>query len=314
MKPSDQENITLVDWIMAPGDTHLKEASAVASKATRTHIKEDSFQRAIIPYEDITNGDLDYNGEGEICGKWFEIEADTRGAKIVPYNSSPITVSYRAEKYLVVISQMITPEYVKNVNELRGYRTDVRGTIQDSMMRDLHTCEDTFLINTVDRTVGSEVDLSNNGWTIETQNVDLEAGFTRSSVSRIKSFMTDRGLPNYVNLLNERTANEYLTWHHDEVGGPLAQEILTKGLKAHEQFEFFNQKWIATIKNKLVPNGVVYTFTHPDFLGHACRLEDIKVTMKKDYDILHMRADQQVGMTFGVSRGLQKSRFSLMRK
>ena len=297
----------LCDWILADGDSQLKEASASASKATRTHIKEESFQRAIIPYEDIQNSDLDYNGEGEILGKWYELEADTRGARIVPYNSSPITVSYRAEKYVVIISQMITEEYVKNVNELRGYKTDVRAAIQDSAMRDLHTCEDTFMINTVDRAVGSVVNISANGWTLESQHVALEAGFTRLSIARMQSFLTDRGLPQYVNLCNLRTANEFLRWHHDEVGGSKAQEILDKGLKAHEKFGFFATNWIATIKNTLVTNGTIYQFTHPDYLGHACRLEDIKVTIKKDWDIIRMRADQQVGLTFGVSRGLQKN-------
>lgn len=307
-----EENIQLTDWLRG-NDEQVKSAAAAATKATRTTIKEESFQPVIMPFMDVTNDDLDYNSDSEISGKWFELEADTRGARIVPYNTSPITVNYRAEKYLVIISQMITPEYAKNVNELRGYKTDVQAMIQDSMLRDLHTMQDTFLINTVDRTVGERVLLGSPGWTTESQHVEIDAGFNRDSVSRIDSFMVERTLPDHLHLCNARTLKEYLAWKHDEVGGPDAQGVLRKGFKYHEKLEFFGANWVPTIKRTLVTNGTIYTFTHPDYLGKACMLEDIKVTIKKDWDIIRMRADQQTGLTFSVSRGLQKTVLTGMR-
>jgi hypothetical protein len=155
------------------------------------------------------------------------------------------------------------------------------------------------------------VEVDGVGYTAETQWVDMNTGFTRDGLKRAQSFLTDRRLPIGVFLLNQRTANEFLGFQREEIGGDLAQEIFKKGLKAMERFEVFNTPYIATIKNDLVPNGTVYQFTTKEFLGNALMLEDITVTIKKEYDIIRMRAQEQVGFTFGNTRGLQRADFDL---
>jgi hypothetical protein len=203
-----------------------------------------------------------------------------------------------------------TEEATKNINHLRTYKTDLRQIVNDNMLRDIHTQEDVAFIVTVDRTVGAsatEVDAAG----AETQWVSFDGGITRDNLKRAQSFLTDRRLPIGVFLINQRTANEFLGWTRDEIGGDLAQDIFRKGLKAMERFEVFNTPYIATIKNDLVPNGRMYQFTTKEFLGNALMLEDITVTIKKEYDIIRMRAQEQVGFTFGNTRGLQRVDFTL---
>lgn len=298
------------DVLNAPSGEVVKVASAATTKATRTQVREEGFQRAVIPYDEITNEDLDYFGDSELPGVWFELEPDSPPARSVPYNSTPNTFAYRAEKYIVLISTITTEEATKNVNELRTYKTDLRQIVNDNMLRDIHTEEDVCFISTTDRTVGSQVLLSS-APSIEAQNVHLEGSFNRQNLKRAHSFLTDRRLPVGVFLINQRTANELLGWHHDEIGGTMAQEILKRGLKALERFEIFGIPYIATIKNDLVLNGYMYQFTEKQFLGNALMLEDIKVTIKREYDIIRMRAQEQVGFTFGNTRGLQKLQFSI---
>lgn len=302
----------LIDEILSSPDGVVKTASAATSKATRTQIREEGFQRAILPFDKITNEDLDYSGEDEISGVWFELEPDSPPARTVPYNATPNTFIYRAEKYIVLISMITTEEATKNINHLRAYKTDLRQIVNDNMLRDIHTQEDVAFIVTVDRTCGSagiQADDTGNGWNNETQWALMNAGVTRDSLKRVQSFLTDRRLPIGVFLVNQRTANEFLGWKREEIGGDLAQDIFKKGLKAMEKFEVFNTPYIATIKNDLVPNGVMYQFTTKEFLGNALMLEDITVTIKKEYDIIRMRAQEQVGFTFGNTRGLQKVEF-----
>jgi hypothetical protein len=203
-----------------------------------------------------------------------------------------------------------TEEATKNINHLRTYKTDIRQVVNDNMLRDIHTEEDTSFIVTVDRLVGNPVALSNLA-SIETQNVDMEGAVSRVNLKRAQSFLTDRRLPIGVFLINQRTANEFLGWHRDEVGGDLAADLLQNGLKAMERFEMFKTPYIATIKNDLVPNGYMYQFTTKEFLGNALMLEDITVTIKKEYDIIRMRAQEQVGFTIGNTRGLQKLKFAI---
>jgi hypothetical protein len=302
----------LIDEILSSPDGVVKTASAATSKATRTQIREEGFQRAILPFDKITNDDLDYSGDDEISGVWFELEPDSPPARTVPYNSTPNTFIYRAEKYIVLISMITTEEATKNINHLRTYKTDLRQIVNDNMLRDIHTQEDVAFIVTVDRTVGASViEVDAAGYTAETQWVRFDGGITRDNLKRAQSFLTDRRLPIGVFLINQRTANEFLGWTRDEIGGDLAQDIFRKGLKAMETFEVFNTPYIATIKNDLVPNGRMYQFTTKEFLGNALMLEDITVTIKKEYDIIRMRAQEQVGFTFGNTRGLQRVDFTL---
>lgn len=300
----------LIDEILNAPDGVVKTASAATSKATRTQIREEGFQRAILPFDKITNEDLDYSGDDELSGVWFELEPDSPPARTVPYNTTPNTFVYRAEKYIVLISMITTEEATKNVNHLRTYKTDLRQIVNDNMLRDVHTQEDTAFIVTIDRTIeASPVALASAN--VETQHITMGGGITRDNIKRAQSFLSDRRLPIGVFLINQRTANEFLGWKRDEAGGDLSMDFVMKGLNALEKFEIFKVPYIATIKNDLVPNGVMYQFTTKDFLGNALMLEDITVTIKKEYDIIRMRAQEQVGFTFGNTRGLQKLRFTI---
>ena len=297
----------LIDEILAAPDGVVKTASAATSKATRTQIREEGFQRAILPFDKITNDELDYSGDDEISGVWFELEPDSPPARTVPYNSTPNTFVYRAEKYIVLISMITTEEATKNINHLRTYKTDLRQIVNDNMLRDIHTQEDVALIVTFDRSVGaSSVAVGSAG--VEDQWVSMTGGITRDNLKRAQSFLTDRRLPIGVFLINQRTANEFLglNFTRDKIGGDLAQDLFKKGLKAMEKLEVFGTPYIATIKSDLVPNGRMYQFTTKEFLGNALMLEDITVTIKKEYDIIRMRAQEQVGFTFGNTRGLQR--------
>jgi hypothetical protein len=87
--------------------------------------------------------------------------------------------------------------------------------------------------------------------------------------------------------------------------------LARRGLKALETFEMFGIPFVSTIKNNLIANGVMYQFAPKDFLGNALMLEDITVTIKKEYDIIRMRAQEQVGLTFGNTLGLQKLNYTM---
>jgi hypothetical protein len=296
----------LIDEVLHHEDGVVKRASAATSKVTRTQIREESFSRAVLPYDPITNADLDYFGDSELPGVWFELEPDSPPARVLPYNSTPITFNYRAEKYIVLLSIVSTEEATKNVNELRTYKTDLRQMVTDNLLRDIHTQEDHVFTAEVDRTIGSSVAYAS-ATSIENQHVVMtDATLTRTNLKRAVSYLTDRQLPVGVFLVNQRTWNEFLGWKRNEAGGDVSQDMVLKGMKALERSSLFGIPFIITIKNDLILNGAMYQFTTQEFLGNALMLEDIQVTIKKEYDIIRLRAQEQVGRTFGNTRGLQK--------
>jgi hypothetical protein len=306
----------LIDDILDSDDGVVKKASAATSKATRTQVREEGFQRAIISFDTITNDELDYFGDSELPGVWFELEPDSPPARMIPYNDTPNTFAYRAEKYVVLITVVTTEEATKNINHLRTYKTDIRQIVNDNMLRDIHTAEDTAFIAEVDRIVGTGAGTAYG--TVEAaapgayQNVNMgTATFSRQGMKRAASYLIERQLPVGVFLVNQRTANEFLGWGREEWGGDMAQDVARKGLKALEKFEMFNIPFISTIKNGLIANGVMYQFAPKEFLGNALMLEDITVTIKKEYDIIRMRAQEQVGLTIGNTLGLQKLNYTM---
>lgn len=304
-------NRELIDDILTSDVGIVKKASVATEKATRTQIREEGFQRAILPFEDITNADLDYSGDSELSGVWFELEPDSPAARSIPYDASPNTAFYRAEKYVVFLSIITSEELTKNINELRTYKTDVRQIVNDNVLRDMHTAEDAAFHAEIDRLVGPTPLLINNGgYTRESQNVQMGQAITRMSYKRAKSFLPDRRIPNGVWLMNQRTAQEFIGWKRDEMGGDKAQDLILDGLSSLESFKMIGVPHIATIKNDMILNGYVYQFAPKDFMGHALRLQDIEVTIKKEYDIVRMRAQEQVGLSIGNTRSVQKVYFN----
>ena len=304
----------LIDDVLSSDDGVVKKASTATSKATRTQIREEGFQRAILSFDMITNEDLDYFGDSELPGVWYELEPDSPPARVIPYNDTPNSFSYRAEKYVVLLSVITTEEATKNINQLRTYKTDLRQIVNDNMLRDIHTAEDTSFLTEIDRIVGGATPYA----TVEGaspgayQNVTMtSATFSRKGLKRAVSYLIERQLPIGVVLVNQRTANEFLGWERLEMGGDLSQDIARKGLKALEKFEMFGVPFVSTIKNGLVANGVMYQFAPKEFLGNALMLEDITVTIKKEYDIIRMRAQEQVGLTIGNTLGVQKLTYTM---
>lgn len=303
-------NRELIDDILTSDVGIVKKASVATEKATRTQIREEGFQRAILPFEDITNADLDYSGDSELSGVWFELEPDSPAARSIPYDATPNTAFYRAEKYVVFLSIITSEELTKNINELRTYKTDVRQIVNDNVLRDMHTAEDVAFISEIDRLVGSQLLLSDGGYTREVQNTSMGQAITRKSYKRAKSFLPDRKIPNGIWLMNQRTAQEFIGWDRNEMGGDKAQELVLDGLTALESFKMVGVPHIASIKNELVLNGFVYQFAPKDYMGHALRLQDIEVTIKKENDIIRMRAQEQVGLSIGNTRSVQKVYFT----
>lgn len=325
-------NKELIDEIInAPVGDVVKSASITASKATRTSVREAAFSDPILPLDPITDSELDYSPDDHLPILWCELEPDSPPAKIIPYDATPNTWLYSATSYAVIISTLSTDEATKNVNELRGYKTDVRKMVEDNLVRDLDTAKDHDFMVSVSRALpsslkdtakpgGASGNYTTNGMpyssTLDpeahsTQWVDMGATINRVSLARASAFFIERKLPLGVCLINQRTATELLTWGRNQVGGDKAEALLMKGLSALDKFEVVNMPFISTIKRELVPNGTMFQFTTAEFLGKGLMLEDVAVTIKREYNYIRFRAQMQIGRTFGNTRGIQRLDFQL---
>lgn len=298
-------NQQLCDALAAHGDGILKEASEAATKMTRRKLREDAFSPAIIPHEDITNSDLDRFLDREDPGMICEMEPDSMGAKTISFDDTPDTAPYYGDKYLLVFYSNTTPEFTKDVNFLRTYRMDLREVITDNALRDLSRQKDHKFMAGVNKIVGSVAGAPSPLTGLQ-QNVRYAGRLNRNNWVSSTLLLGDHDLLNGVFLCNRRTFAELRRWGRNEMGGDFSQELNKKGSRAFETAEFSDIKFIVTMKSDLVPNGAIYEFTEPNYLGRAGVLQKPTMYVKKDKDILRFSCKEILGVSIANMAGVVK--------
>jgi len=291
----EQFNSKLWDQISSAGDGMLKTASASSTNWVKRELRESAFAPLIIEFENITDDDLTKLPESELPVVIGEIEPETQGgAMTISFNDGPESTIFRGENFVIYFSKNTTPEFTKNINELRTWKYDLRGIVTDNAIKDLGTVRDGRLIKTVDKIVGSVGSVGEAG---VAQNYQFAGGWTRANYKNIFRLITKRRLNNGTFLMNRDTAVEFLGWGRDQIGGDLAEKLLTDGLGALTQSKFMGVNHIFTMKSELVPDDVIYQFAEPGHLGRACVMQEPTMYVKKERDILRFSAEEIVGCT-----------------
>ncbi len=287
-------NEELVTALNEAPEGNCKNASALSGSVIRRRIRENGFQRRILPFKDVKQSDLTTSLTSELPHIVEEMESDQAGAASVNFNDTPDTAFFRGEKFAIYFHLIITPEFTKNVFELMTYKSDVKEITTANMLKDIHTREDTYFTKMVDRIIGTTSGVGASGYQ---QNFEILGRITRDAYVEQLNHLEDRDLNNGVFVMNRRTAKEFLKWGRDEVGGDQAQDLLNDGLEALTSFTFFKIPHVATIKRTLIPDQAVYKFAEPGYLGRAYCLQDITTFVKKEKNVLRMYAQECIGVT-----------------
>lgn len=298
----------LVEAICNSGDGALEKVAAAASHTTRRRMREDSITPAIIPFEEINNSMLDRAVDREDPFMICEMEPNQFGAKSMNFNDTGDTAPFYLDKYLLNFSSNTTPEWTKDINLLRTYRSDVREMITDNSLRDLSRMKDHAFMKLVNDIVGSRHGVASQE-TGEIQNVMLPGRLTRQNWVNCIKYLNQRALLNGVFLCNFITFTEFQRWTRDEMGGDMSQELILKGNGAFQKASFGGIDFIVTLMTDLVPNGVIYQFTKPNYLGRAGVLEAPKMYVRKDKNIIRFSCRETLGCTIANMGGVQKVTF-----
>jgi hypothetical protein len=247
----------ILDRIIESPDGEIKQASAAGSQMIRRRIREDGFTRRIIPPQTVTNDDLDRVVEHDRPVMIEDMEPASRGAKSIPFGDAADTQFYYGNKYICVFNPITTPEFTKDINELRTYRMDLRQVITDNALKDVQTEEDGKFIAMCDRIVGTE-NTADGASGLQQNTAPATTAMTRDNYVQVLSLIEDQYLNNGVILMNRKTAKNFLKFDRSEIGGDLAQSLFTDGLSALQEAKIFGIKHLFTIKRDLVPDGVLY--------------------------------------------------------
>jgi hypothetical protein len=319
-------NREIIDAITNADEGQIKSAAAAGSNMIRRRIREDGFARNIIAPKTVTNDMLDRVAEHDRPVMIEDMEPDSKGAKSIPFGDSADTEFYYGTKYVCVFNAITTPEFTKDINELRTYRMDLRKVITDNALRDIQTEEDTRFIELVNSCCGTgsntpsatggtvNVDGSEDGAAGFQQTYNYTkatgGGFDRKTYIPSLSSLENHNLNNGVNLMNRYTAKHFLKMERGEAGGDLSQELFLSGLKALQEATVFGVRHLFTIKGDLVPNDNMYSFAEPEFLGRFYTLQDPTMYVEKKKDILRFSARETISVTFANLAGVARSKWS----
>lgn len=195
----EADNQAIIQQLIDAEDGPCKNASAASQDMIRRRIRENGFSRKILPPKQVSNQDLNRLPDTELPVTVEDMEADQPGAKSISFNDTPDTAFYRGDKFIVIFNKITSPEFTKNVDELRTYKMDLRQVVTDNSLKDIQTEEDLTFINTVDEIVGSPSGVGASGLQ---QNFAITGGITRTTYRQTLSYLENRYLNNGCFLLN----------------------------------------------------------------------------------------------------------------
>lgn len=287
----------------------VKQAEDAVNDFTRVKLRENSFSDAILPPIQVSNSDLNRAVQTDKNYIVVDREPNSMGCISVPYGSLPMNMYIRVNRYPVYFDRVLTPRFSKDITELRTNKgIDIRQVISDNALKDLSTEKDGKFIQAVNSVLG--VAGSTVPATGSVQHATFSGGITRETVAQAMTVMmkTPSNLHPARALINHVTAVEFLKWDRIEVGGDLSQEIAQRGWTSRT---WFGVEFIITIKRDMIPDGTIYWFAAPSYLGKHYVLEQPTMHIERHAFMLQFFSYAEFGMGIGNIAGVARTNHTL---
>lgn len=298
-------NEALFEQLSTPGLE--KRAGDAINDFTRTKMREGGFYRKILPSTQITNDELHPQYFTDKPSRVCEREPDSPAAMSLPFGSLPMNLYIRGNRYLVSFDRIVTPRFVKDVDELRTYSMDIRQVLSDNSVKDMMEEEDSKFIAAVNACMVAPDTVVPQSGSVQWETIP--GGITRESLQSAFQIMprTPAHLETSCCLVNNVTRREVLKWGRDETGGDLSQDLLKNGWSDDH---FMGVNWVTTIKRNLVPDDTIFMFADPKFVGKAFILEDTTMFIKREAFMLEFFSYESLGGAIGNTSGLARADFN----
>ena len=278
-----------------------KEAREAVTDFTRMRMREEGFARQIIPPVQVVDSDLDKQVDTDKPVIVCEKEPDSPAAISVPFGSLPMNRYIRGIRYRVMFQRILSPRFVKDVNELRTYDMDIRQVLSDNALKDMQAEEDGKFIGTVDAILVAPNAVQPDTGVVQWQTI--AGGITRDTWNDGLKILprTPAHFSASTILMNNVTVLEFQKWGRDEVGGDFAQQVAMNGWG---ETKWFGTRILVTIKRDLIPDNRIYQFVRPKALGKFFLLEDTTMYVDTKAYIIEFFAYSSQGAAFANPAGL----------
>ena len=277
------------------GQAELQEAGR---QYVKTELQESAFSRAIIPQEPITTSDCQRNVNDTSLYVIKDIEPDA--SAVGTDNTGEPDGSYvKGERYIIPIVNFVTKRFQITVEDLRSYQYKITKRIEDKSVPVLEKLEDKFFMKLAASALGvtDGTNDSDAKCTVGTGSTALQ--IEAADIVKLKNSLTsgngDTKKKEVANILIAQESFEYavmLPGAGDDYGKDRVENGLTSDT-------LFGTKFIKTIKTDIVPQGVMFAFTTPDFLGHNFALGDPNFEIKSNFGLIEWQTKESIGVGIG---------------
>jgi hypothetical protein len=299
-------NETFLSYLETPGME--KRALDAVVDYTRYRMREEGFYRRILPPVQVSNDDLDQQVDTDKPVKIIEREPDSPAAISIPFNTLPMNLYIRGQKYRVTFDRIVTPRFTKDVDELRTYRMDIRQILSDNAIKDMLFEEDRKFIAALNAAMGGAADatVTQSGLV---QWETIYGGITRDTLQDAFKILprTISRLEVGTCLINNLTIRELMKFGREEMGGDFSQDVFKNGWAEQN---FMNARWIISIKHDLVPTDSIFMVADPKFLGKAFLLEDTTMYIDRKAYMLEFFAYETLGGAIGNTNAVARADFA----
>ena len=299
-------NETFLSYLETPGME--KRALDAVLDYTRYRMREEGFYRRILPPVQVSNDDLDQQVDTDKPVKIIEREPDSPAAISIPFNTLPMNLYVRGQKYRVTFDRIVTPRFTKDVDELRTYRMDIRQILSDNAIKDMLAEEDRKFSSACNAAMGSAADatVTQSGLV---QWETIYGGITRDTLQDAFKILprTISRLEVGTCLVNNLTIRELMKFGREEMGGDFSHDVFKNGWSEQN---FMNARWIISIKQDLVPTDSIFMFADPKFLGKSFILEDTTLYVDRKAYMLEFFAYETLGGAIGNTNAVARVDFA----
>lgn len=304
-------NNTVLDRLASKDPAMQKQAEDSINDYIRFKVREDGFFRRILPPITITNDELDRQVDTDKPVKVVDKEPDSPAAVSVPFATLPSNRYIKGPRFRVMFDRILTPKFIKDVDELRTYNIDIRQVLSDNSVKDMLAEEDGKYINLVNAILSNNTGLA--GQTVSGTGTiqwrTISGGVSRDNLA--EAMKTLPRTPNHLNvatvLVNNVTIWDVVKFGRDEVGGDMSQELFKSGFSEQE---IMGRRWIITIKRDLVPDSTIFLFAEPKFHGKFYVLEDTTMYIDRRAYMLEFFAYESIGAAIGNVAAIGRVDFS----
>lgn len=282
-------------------ESGLTKAAQAGQSYIRSKIREQAFTRKILPPQRVTEADLQRSVDHDTLVKIIDIEPDSVASPIT-FRGTPEVRYIQGERAEIKFYTISSERFEKSEQELRAYEYPIQKVIEDNTVPDIQKVEDGRFIDHVDQVINDQS---------PSKYVDFTAAgdpdyLTKDFLNEIFNQLDGDELRANTILMSDTTFNDVNTWDNTQLDD-LTGEVTRQG---YDYDTLMGRQLITTNKTDIVPRGIVYCFTEPEYLGKFYTLGEVEFWVEKEANMIRWQAWEDIGAAIVNKRSVAKGEFT----